>query len=97
MADGANTLNGLTFGLAEPEPALNEARKAAVADARAKAELLVDCRRGEAGPSRDRSPKAGPGPIPSRCSATQPRPRRPVAGGELAMTANVTIQYEMTE
>lgn len=41
VADGANTLNGLSFGLADPAPALDEARKEAVAEARARAELLA--------------------------------------------------------
>ena len=41
VADGANTLNGLTFGLSNPRPALDAARQAAVEDARAKAELYA--------------------------------------------------------
>ncbi len=95
VADGANTLNGLTFGLAAPEPALNEARKAAVADARAKAELLVAAAGlklgrivmiGESGAWTD------PAPMFRDSAAAVP-----VAGGELGMTANVTVQFEMAE
>ena len=41
ITDGANTLNGITFDLAAPRPAQDEARKAAVADAKARAELLA--------------------------------------------------------
>jgi len=41
IADGANTLNGITFELASPRPVLDEARKAAVADAAAKAALYA--------------------------------------------------------
>ena len=95
VADGANTLNGLTFGLATPEPALNDARTAAVADARAKAELLVTA----AGMKLGRiititESRAWTDPQPMfRDAVSAP----PVAGGELAMSANVTIQYEMTE
>jgi uncharacterized protein YggE len=95
VADGANTLNGLTFGLSAPEPALNEARKAAVADARAKAELLVTA----AGMKLSRIVT-----ITESGAWTDPAPMFrdsaaavPVAGGEVGMTANVTIQYEMTE
>jgi uncharacterized protein YggE len=95
VADGANTLNGLSFGLAAPEPALNEARKAAVADARAKAELLA----GAAGLTLGRVVM-----ISETGSWTDPAPMfrdsaagAPVAGGEVGMTANVTVQYEMAE
>lgn len=95
VADGANTLNGLTFGLAKPEPALNDARKAAVSDARAKAELLVTAagmKLGRVVSITESGAWTDPQPM-FRDAAASP----PVAGGELAMTANVTIQYEMTE
>ena len=38
---GANTINGVSFSVADPSNLLNEARKAAFADAKAKAELYV--------------------------------------------------------
>jgi uncharacterized protein YggE len=95
VADGANTLNGLTFGMAKPEPALNEARKAAVADARAKAELLVAAAGmtlGRVVSITESGAWTDPAPMFRESAAAVP-----VQGGELAMTANVTIQYEMTE
>jgi hypothetical protein len=95
ITDGANTLNGLTFGLADPEPALNEARKEAIAAARAKAELLAAAAGvtlggivsiSEAGVATDPSPmlraEASAAPVP-------------VAGGELGLSASITIQYEI--
>ncbi len=39
---GANTVNGVNFSVADPAELLNEARKAAFADARAKAELYAE-------------------------------------------------------
>jgi uncharacterized protein len=96
VADGANTLNGLTFGLAKPDPALNDARKAAVADARAKADLLVTAagmKLGRIVMITESGAWTDPQPMFRESAAGAP----PVAGGELAMTANVTIQYEMTE
>jgi uncharacterized protein YggE len=95
VADGANTLNGLTFGMAKPEPALNEARKAAVADARAKAELLVAAagmKLGRIVTITEGGAWSDPAPMFRESAAAVP-----VQGGELAMTANVTVQYEMTE
>lgn len=95
VADGANTLNGLTFGLAAPEPALNEARKAAVADAKAKAELLVAAagmKLGKIVTITESGAWTDPAPMFRDSAAAVP-----VAGGELGMTANVTVQYEMAE
>ncbi len=95
VADGANTLNGLSFGLAAPEPALNEARKAAVADARAKAELLVAAaglKLGRIVTISENGAWTDPAPMFRESAAAVP-----VAGGELGLTANVTVQFEMTE
>ncbi len=39
---GANTVNGVSFSVADPAELLNEARKAAFADARTKAELYAE-------------------------------------------------------
>jgi uncharacterized protein len=95
VADGANTLNGLTFGMAKPEPALNEARKAAVADARARAELLVAAagmKLGRVVTITEGGAWTDPAPMFRDSVAAAP-----VQGGEVAMTASVTIQYEMAE
>jgi hypothetical protein len=97
VADGANTLNGLTFGLADPEPALNRARTDAVEDARAKAELLarvagvtlgrlVAIR--EAGTATD--------PVPMFRAEVSAAPV-PVEGGALGLSASVTLEYEITQ
>ena len=50
ITDGANTLNGVTFSVAEPRPALDAARKKAVADAIARATLLSDAAGAKLGP-----------------------------------------------
>ncbi|AZL60279.1 DUF541 domain-containing protein [Tabrizicola piscis] len=97
VADGANTLNGLTFGLADPKPALDEARKEAVADARARAELLAAA----AGVKLGRVISISEGVVP-----TDPAPMFraeasaapvPVAGGEVGLSASVTIFYQIVE
>jgi uncharacterized protein len=97
VADGANTLNGLTFGLADPKPALDEARKEAVADARARAELLATA----AGVKLGRVISISEGVVP-----TDPAPMFraeasaapvPVAGGEVGLSASVTIFYQIVE
>jgi len=97
VADGANTLNGLSFGLADPEPVLNEARKEAVADARARAELLAVAAGVKLGKVVSISETAAlTDPIPMFRAEASAAPV-PVAGGELGLSANVTIFYEITE
>jgi uncharacterized protein len=97
VTDGANTLNGLTFGLANPEPALDDARKEAVAAARVRAELLATA----AGLKLGRIVMISEGG-----SSTDPVPMFrevasdsavPVAGGELGLSASVTVQYELSQ
>ena len=97
VADGANTLNGLTFGLADPAPTLNEARKEAVADARAKAELLATAagvKLGKIVSISEAGVVADPMPMFRQDAAAA---AVPVQGGELGLSASVTIFYEIVE
>jgi uncharacterized protein len=97
VADGANTLNGLTFGLADPEPAYNEARKEAVADARAKAELLAEAAGvtlGKVLSIADGGAMTDPAPMYREAVSAAPVP---VVGGELGLVANLSIVYEIAE
>ncbi len=97
VTDGANTLNGLTFGLADPEPAYKEARKEAVADARAKAELLATAAGVTLGPIlsiADMGTMTDPAPMYRDAVASAPVP---VVGGELGLIANVSVTYEITD
>ncbi len=97
VTDGANTLNGLTFGLADPEPAYKEARKEAVADAWAKAELLATAAGVTLGPIlsiADMGTMTDPAPMYRDAVASAPVP---VVGGELGLIANVSVTYEITD
>lgn len=99
VTKGANVFNGLSFALQDPTDALAEARRKAVQDARAKAELYA----GAAGVTL--------GPIVSinEANVAMPRPRFmaraemamdagvPVAPGELSTQATITIVYEIAE
>lgn len=96
VADGANTLNGLAFGLADPDPLLDEARKKAVAAARARAELLAAAAGVTLGPIvqiSEGSSWSEPAPMYRAEVAAAPVP---VAGGEVGLSATVTIQYEIS-
>ncbi len=96
VADGANTLNGVTFALIDPRPALDEARKEAVADARARAELLATAsgvKLGDLVSITDGGGFAGgPGPM-FRAEASAV----PVQSGEVSYQANITISWEIAE
>ncbi|PLL11279.1 SIMPL domain-containing protein [Tabrizicola sp. TH137] len=98
ITDGANTLNGISFGLAEPEPAMDEARKAAVAKARARAELLT----GAAGVGLGRivsiSESGFMPPMPMyRMEAALAEAPVPVEGGEVGVSASVTVTWEIAQ
>ncbi|MCU0904794.1 MAG: SIMPL domain-containing protein [Tabrizicola sp.] len=97
VTDGANTLNGLTFGLADPEPAYNEARKEAVADARAKAELFAAAAGVTLGPVlsiADQGAMTDPAPMYREAASGAPVP---VVGGELGLVANVSVTFGIAD
>jgi uncharacterized protein len=97
VADGANTLNGLTFGLSNPEPVYNEARKEAVADARAKAELLAEAAGVKLGAIQsitDGGALTDPAPLYRDAASEAPVP---VVGGELGLIANVSVTFEIAQ
>jgi uncharacterized protein YggE len=97
VADGANTLNGMTFGLADPEPSYNEARTEAVADARARAELLARAagvKLGAIVSITDVGAMTDPAPMYREAAASS---AVPVVGGALALVANVAITWEIAQ
>lgn len=97
IADGANTLNGINFELAEPRPAQDEARKAAVADARARATLLVEAAGGTLGKIVSITENSGYGsPMPMFKSDAAAAPV-PVASGQIGLSASVTVSFEIAE
>ena len=99
ITDGANTLNGVTFSVAEPRPALDEARKKAVADAIARATLLVTAAGAELGPIVAISEQSGfAQPMPMfRMEADAAAGSVPTAGGEVGLTATVTMVFEIKQ
>jgi uncharacterized protein YggE len=102
---GANQVNGPMFQLDDQEAALDEARLAAMATARQRAELYA----GAAGLRIVRALSIsegggyyGPPPVMfaqritvTGAPAAPPPPPSPVQPGELQMTANVTVLYEL--
>ena len=98
ITDGANTLNGVTFGLAEPRPALDAARKEAVADAVARAALLVEAAGAKLGKVVSIAESGGfAQPMPMFRMEASADSAVPVAGGEVGLTASVTMVFEITQ
>jgi len=96
---GSNTVSGIQFGVAEPKPVEERARKAAVADARARAELYAEA----AGVALGgivliaESGAEAPRPVPmARTTMAEAMPV-PVQGGELTFSSRVSIVWEIAE
>jgi uncharacterized protein len=95
VSDGANTMNGITFGLSEPNPVMNEARTRAVADATSRATVLAMAAGAELGPIVSIT-EGGTFPGPAPMFRAQDS-SVPIATGDLAMTASVTVTFEIAE
>lgn len=96
---GANTVNGPSFQMDEPDAALDEARREAMTKARQRAQLYADAvglsiRRiisiSEAG-----SYSPG-GPVLYARTMAMDAEATPVAAGEVEMQANVTVTFELS-
>jgi len=89
---GANDFRGLSFGLQDPEPAMDEARQKAVADAMRKARLYAEAAGITLGPILQFDESGGrgdPGPVARMAMAEAV----PIAQGEVTMQASVTLVF----
>jgi uncharacterized protein YggE len=96
VSDGANMLDGLSFGLNEPRPVEDEARRAAFADAMAKATLYAEAAGMTLGPilslsEGDAMPRPGPTMMMEAAQARSV----PIAPGEVTQTITVTLEVEL--
>lgn len=95
---GANEINGISFSRADMTEAQNTARANAVADARARAEVMAEAAGMRLGALRMLSdaPIAMPGPGPMRMMAKGVASApAPVEAGELEVTAQVNAVFEL--
>ena len=98
---GANTINGITFSIADPSKLYDEARKAAFADAREKATLYATAAGNDLGSIQSISETQDGGqPQPylmksmSMDAASAPVP---VQAGELSYSINVNVTWVLDE
>jgi uncharacterized protein YggE len=97
VGDGANTFHGLSFGLAEPGPALDAARADAVAEARRRAGLIAAAAGVRLGAVIEITEGGGhvqPMAM-ARMSAPMAEASVPVAEGEVSYAASVTIVWAL--
>lgn len=98
VAAGANTFNGLSFGLKNPGPVEDEARRAAVSDAMRKARLYAQAAGLTLGPLVELREASLQGPEPFRMERMATMAEAvPVASGELKITAGVVAVFELVE
>ncbi|WP_037283319.1 SIMPL domain-containing protein [Rubellimicrobium mesophilum] len=101
VEDGANRVNGVSFDVADPQAATDEARRDAVTDARARAELYAEAAGVGLGNlvSISESTVYSP-PMPmydARGGGVAEAAAVPVAPGQLSLTATVTVTYAIGE
>jgi uncharacterized protein YggE len=96
VGDGANELGGLSFGIADPGPLLDAARRDAVAEARRRAELYAEAAGVALGPLLSLA-EAGshvpPQPAYDLRIAMEAAASVPIAAGEVGLSATVTMVY----
>lgn len=97
VADGANRLQGISFGLQDSQQAQDQARRAAVADAQRKAALYAEAAGLRLGALRSLSEGAGQAPMPMLAmrAATMGEMAMPVAGGTVGLRADVSAVYAL--
>ena len=99
VQDGANTLNGLTFGLQDPRPAMDAARQAAIEDAKAKAQLYADAAGVKLGRISQINEQGnyGGGPAPMFKEAAMSGSPVPVQSGQVQMQSSVSVVWELAD
>lgn len=98
VQSGSNQMNGISFDVNEPKPLLDEARKKAVADARAKAELYAAAAGVSLGKViliSESSAVMPPMPMFDKRAMATEAASVPIAAGQQTISANVSITYEI--
>lgn len=98
VSTGSNTINGISFSVTKPDAMLDEARKAAVADARHKAEIYAAAGGFKLGDIITVSEGAAyqpPMPYMVKSARAEGAADVPIAQGEQALTVDVSITYQI--
>ncbi|WP_299952910.1 SIMPL domain-containing protein [uncultured Roseobacter sp.] len=98
IGDGANSFNGLSFGLQEPKPSQDAARADAVKDAVDRAQQLAEAAGVTLGPIQSISEQGGfARPQMMEMAAARSAADVPIASGELTVSAQVNIVFAIAD
>lgn len=97
VAAGANQINSVSFGIRDPTTLQTEARQAAIADARKRAETYANAAGVMVGQviSIDEQNAEAPRPVFRAMAGLAEAPATPTAAGELSVGAAVTVVFEL--
>jgi uncharacterized protein len=98
VTTGSNTINGVSFSVSKPDSMLDDARKAAVADARHKAEIYAAAGGFKLGNIISLNEGSGyqpPMPYMAKSARAEASDAVPIAQGEQALSIDVSIAYEI--
>lgn len=97
VSAGANSINGIQFGVEDSSAAYNDALEAAVVNARGRAEVLAQAAGVELGEVQSISSSVSGGPIPIyqdvRMSAEAAAAEVPISPGQTQITVDVSMVY----
>jgi len=94
---GSNQINSVSFDVKDPAAATNEARKKAIADARAKADLYAGAADASVGTVMQISEVSVSPimPVSYRMAEMSAAPAVPIAAGQSTLSATVTVTFEL--
>lgn len=98
VTEGSNQINGLSFDISDKAALLNEARKKAYADAKARADLYAEAAGVKLGRLRELSEQGGAFPPPRpmmRMEAQAAKADVPIERGEQEIQVNITATWEI--
>jgi uncharacterized protein len=96
VSAGSNTINGITFSVSKPEAALDDARKAAVLDARRKAEIYASAgsfKLGDIISLTEGEAYQPPMQYMAKAARSESAGDVPIAQGEQSLSVDVNITY----
>ncbi|MDU8912880.1 SIMPL domain-containing protein [Aestuariicoccus sp. MJ-SS9] len=97
LEDGANRLGGLSFGLRDPDPVMDEARAAAVADAQRRARVYAQAAGVTLGPVLRIHEGGEFFPVEAPMMEMARAADVPIATGETSLTARVTMVFALEQ
>lgn len=97
VSDGANEFQGLTFGFSDPEPLLDNARRAAAEDVQRKANLYAEALGITLGPIQTVSEQSGGRVRPRAVALERVSGDVPVSAGESELSISISVTYNLMD